>query len=296
MCDEKHGVDVIKFYEECSRRKDTQSSKDTTKSILVFRSLEEGDREGIKALHEDLFPVKYSEDFYDNAVRNKSPTGSPLYCRVGLLNVYESGSNNDTLTLLNNENEMNDNARRIDIVGDSTHVSMDELANFLGMDVDCFDDLDVENVISIQNEKSIEDAAESALNQRIVACIIGGFSESIRIRDAKLVEKLVRNFDNHPHMFYLMTIGSTQAFREQKLGTKMLKDCLKMIERVPTCGVVYLHVITYNVAAIKFYEKLGFYRIEEIKGMFENIFLYLSASFRSQSLMKTSLLYRLLQH
>jgi ribosomal protein S18 acetylase RimI-like enzyme len=46
----------------------------------------------------------------------------------------------------------------------------------------------------------------------------------------------------------------------------MIQDCLTMVEQVPSCGGIYLHVITYNAAAIKFYERLGFYRIEEIEG------------------------------
>lgn len=30
------------------------------------------------------------------------------------------------------------------------------------------------------------------------------------------------------------------------------------------CGAIYLHVITHNNAAIRFYEKLGFVRVNEI--------------------------------
>ena len=64
-----------------------------------------------------------------------------------------------------------------------------------------------------------------------------------------------------------MTLGATEEYRKQRLGTKLVEDCLSMVKQVPTCGGVYLHVITYNTAAINFYEKLGFYRIEEIKGL-----------------------------
>ena len=86
------------------------------------------------------------------------------------------------------------------------------------------------------------------------------------LKDEKIANILIRNRHAYPRMFYIMTLGNTERFRKQRLGTKMIHDCLKMIEKVPTCGAVYLHVITYNIAAIKFYEMLGFYRIEEMKG------------------------------
>jgi ribosomal protein S18 acetylase RimI-like enzyme len=34
----------------------------------------------------------------------------------------------------------------------------------------------------------------------------------------------------------------------------------------PRCGAVYLHVITYNTAAIKFYEANGFRLFRELQG------------------------------
>jgi hypothetical protein len=107
---------------------------------------------------------------------------------------------------------------------------------------------------------------ESGDADEIMSCIIGGFVKCNEMKDRSIAAALIRNMYTHPRMFYIMTLGNTMRFRKQRLGTKMIYDCLTMIEKVPTCGAVYLHVITHNTAAIKFYEKLGFYRIEEIEG------------------------------
>lgn len=38
--------------------------------------------------------------------------------------------------------------------------------------------------------------------------------------------------------------------------------------REPSCGAVYLHVITYNTPAIRFYEANGFRNIRTLKGTY----------------------------
>jgi ribosomal protein S18 acetylase RimI-like enzyme len=58
---------------------------------------------------------------------------------------------------------------------------------------------------------------------------------------------------------YILTLGVIDELRRKGVATKLLKETEVVIkERDPECGVVFLHVIGYNHAAIWMYEKNGF--------------------------------------
>ena len=60
---------------------------------------------------------------------------------------------------------------------------------------------------------------------------------------------------------YIMTIGVIDECRRYGLGTKLLLATNQtLIDFWPNCVVLYLHVIDYNQAAIRFYERNGFTR------------------------------------
>lgn len=59
-----------------------------------------------------------------------------------------------------------------------------------------------------------------------------------------------------------MTLGVVSTYRNEGLGSRLVQQCEQLVEHDPECGVLYLHVITYNHAAIRLYEKLGFHRVE----------------------------------
>eukprot|EP00968_Pinguiococcus_pyrenoidosus_P008865 scaffold657_cov245-Pinguiococcus_pyrenoidosus.AAC.12 len=55
-----------------------------------------------------------------------------------------------------------------------------------------------------------------------------------------------------------MTVGVKDEYRRRGVGTKLLQWALAAAERDPSIGAVFLHVITYNDAAIEFYRRNGF--------------------------------------
>jgi ribosomal protein S18 acetylase RimI-like enzyme len=71
-----------------------------------------------------------------------------------------------------------------------------------------------------------------------------------------------------PDALYILTICTISSHRRLGLGRTLLDKCLELASRQPTCGVVYLHVITHNDAAIQFYEKNGFTRLREMEGYY----------------------------
>lgn len=70
-------------------------------------------------------------------------------------------------------------------------------------------------------------------------------------------------------LFYIMTLGTVTEHRSAGLGTSLVKWVESLVQQDSACGGVYLHVITYNDTAIRFYERLGFHRVEEIPDYYD---------------------------
>lgn len=114
-------------------------------------------------------------------------------------------------------------------------------------------------------------------DQSIAGCVIGSFINA-NLLAKNIQELLVNDTQRYPRVFYIMTLGCT--VRRIGLATTMIEECLNEVEHDELCGVVYLHVITDNAAAIRMYEQLGFYRVQEIENYYSiddtlhNCFLY----------------------
>jgi ribosomal protein S18 acetylase RimI-like enzyme len=68
------------------------------------------------------------------------------------------------------------------------------------------------------------------------------------------------NGDEDRQGCYIMTLGVIDECRQFGLGTMLLEHTCREIATCYTdCEIIYLHVVTYNNSAIKFYtEKNGF--------------------------------------
>uniref|UniRef100_A0A7S2N4T1 N-alpha-acetyltransferase 60 n=1 Tax=Helicotheca tamesis TaxID=374047 RepID=A0A7S2N4T1_9STRA len=85
-------------------------------------------------------------------------------------------------------------------------------------------------------------------------------------------------------MFYIMTLGTVRYYRNRGIASMLVEKAIRdVVEGDEACGVVYLHVITYNERAIGFYERLGFVRVKEIQDYYringENYNCYLYAKY-----------------
>lgn len=96
-------------------------------------------------------------------------------------------------------------------------------------------------------------------NNEIVACVVGSFVNA-HVLSESTRHLLVNDTRRHPRLFYIMTVGS----QVKGLGTYMIQQTMKVVEQDDGCGVIYLHVLVDNTRAIRMYEKLGFYRVQEI--------------------------------
>ena len=63
---------------------------------------------------------------------------------------------------------------------------------------------------------------------------------------------------------YIMTIGVLDEFRKMNIGSNLLNYIYNNALEIDGCIGVYLHVIYYNEAAIKFYQKIKFKKVNKI--------------------------------
>lgn len=98
----------------------------------------------------------------------------------------------------------------------------------------------------------------------IIACVVGSMLDVSRL-DKETASLLVPDPFRYRQVFYIMTLGTVSEFRNARLATSLVEKCIRIVEDNERCGALYLHVITFNTAAIRLYERLGFYRVKEIE-------------------------------
>jgi ribosomal protein S18 acetylase RimI-like enzyme len=173
---------------------------------ISFRPIQPKDKDRIKALHEEWFPVEYQDDFYNDLAHQRMVhSGDPLYTCLAVCN------SNATVSSKYN---------------------------------------------SVEHEQD-----------EIVACVVGGFVEATKLSGA-MQSLLITDRQRHKRLLYIMTLGTVTNLRNAGVATMLIEKCMEQVEQDPSCGVLYLHVITSNHAAIRFYEKLGFYRVREIENYY----------------------------
>ena len=202
---------------------------DDSSQTLCFRPLHTKDRKRIQQLHEEWFPVKYSNSFYDELVTNHrlATSGDSLFTCVGTL----------------------------------AQTSADEEADGTSAQVYC-QTAGGEGLPPLRQLQKQQDPPKN--NGIMVGCCIGAFLHHSRL-SPEISELLVPNTRQHSRVFYIMTLGTVSTYRNLGVATALIQKCRDLIQRDPSCGALYLHVITHNHAAIQFYEKLGFYRVKTIR-------------------------------
>lgn len=177
-------------------------------AVVSFRPLCPDDRRVIQEYHEEWFPVRYDDEFFDELVKNRM-VGNPRHRLYTQCACYEHGEDEEVMA----------------------------------------------------------------------ACIVGSFGWARRL-SPDLRDLIISDSLRFTKVFYIMTLGTVGCYRQAGLAQTLVENCLNLVDKDPACGAVYLHVITFNIAAIKFYEKLGFYRVQEIKdyyvieGHHYNCYLY----------------------
>ena len=73
----------------------------------------------------------------------------------------------------------------------------------------------------------------------------------------------------YPRAAYIMTLGTVLSARRRGVASALLRRCVAHYESGdPGVGAVFLHVITYNRGALRFYEHHGFSLMTCVKGYY----------------------------
>ena len=216
-------------------------STDPTES-LRFRPLEPRDREQIQKLHEEWFPVSYKDEFYDDLVIHRMVTSGEELITYAAVLVHpddETDTNtcqdHTTATCTTTHNSLSAN-------GSSQQQNQQQ-----------------QQPISLWAKINAPTSKDS-----IVGCIVGSKVDVNRL-SSETVDLLLSDPTRYKRMFYIMTLGTVTEYRQYGIATKLLQQITQLVQDDKECGALYLHVITFNLAAIRFYEKLGFYRVTEMK-------------------------------
>ena len=153
---------------------------------LKLRTIKEDDFFEIKELHEELFPVRYGDAFYQDAVRGLGMGGGELF-----------------------------------------------------------------TLLAIDNER-----------------IVGFIFAQVIITQRNEDKDLFLSGMESPEICYILTLGVKQEYRRAGLAHILVSKCIDFAKSNKSCGLVFLHVIHYNYAAINFYEKNRFERVRELRGVF----------------------------
>lgn len=98
----------------------------------------------------------------------------------------------------------------------------------------------------------------------IVACIVAALVPAHRL-NATTRQLLLPQPQQHSQACYIMTLGTRREYRHFGLATRLVEQCYQeLVLSEPKCGALYLHVIISNQTAIRFYERLQFWRVTEI--------------------------------
>ncbi|KAG7337302.1 acetyltransferase GNAT domain containing protein [Nitzschia inconspicua] len=202
--------------------------------VIQFRAIQPKDRIQIQQLHEQWFPVEYQQEFYDDLCLHQRMchSGHELYTMVATIPKTKSDLKDG-----NTDDQSNENMNKND-----------------------------DGQVQYTEEEEEDPFNCSSSDERIIACLVGCVlgAHKINSNSRKL---LVPAFpQKHSKLFYIMTLGTVSEYRHLGLATQLVQNVIqKIVQRDAEIGTIYLHVITYNEAAIRFYEdKLGFWKVQEI--------------------------------
>lgn len=225
-------------------------------SEITFRPAKRRDVDEIRRLHEEWFPVRYEEDFYNRIVSDCDDEESGFSSEENLNLIYKGEHSKNTISAkyplcivaalsLNELNNGLDYLKKIDSnslyeCGERTFFSNIKAAGRTN------------NVVIEEGE--------------IIGCIVSTLLSSTK--NPIVHDLLVKEKRKFPEVAYIMTLGIDEQYRRCGIGQSLVQICINEAMNNPMCGSIYLHVITYNDAAIQFYERLGFTRVTIIKGVY----------------------------
>jgi ribosomal protein S18 acetylase RimI-like enzyme len=103
------------------------------------------------------------------------------------------------------------------------------------------------------------------IDNQIVGLATVGIRNSVRFYNGaeSLAYTLGLPNNDASHVAYILTLGVIDELRRHGVASILISEAVKEVrKRNPCCMVISLHVIDYNHAAMRFYEKNGFKKLK----------------------------------
>eukprot|EP00825_Cyclidium_porcatum_P029961 TRINITY_DN31863_c0_g1_i3.p1 TRINITY_DN31863_c0_g1~~TRINITY_DN31863_c0_g1_i3.p1 ORF type:complete len:254 (+),score=35.68 TRINITY_DN31863_c0_g1_i3:86-847(+) len=98
--------------------------------------------------------------------------------------------------------------------------------------------------------------------------IVGFASYNYKEVNHKYQRLFLRNLLAEEMSVYILTIGVINEFRKFGIGTQIINELKIIAQNNKNIKYIYLHMVTYNKAGTKFYQKNGFQVLEEKVGYY----------------------------
>lgn len=213
-----------------------------TEEVLFFREINQEDIPVLRRLHEEWFPIRYNDAFYNGAAHKRwAETGGALFTRVvttRLTSPSPTDPEHDQKLEINISEKRNESGR-------SRHIS--------------------ENA-----------ARDIRIIGAVTASLVSVTSiEEYEVRKILELPAFVPATLHPPRLaeqddlaMYILTLGTQQSYRRRGVASMLLSACIDNARQNPHCKAVYLHVKVDNIQAIHFYERNGFQNVKLLKNYY----------------------------
>lgn len=218
-------------------------------SALNFRPLRQEDLGELVALHTEWFPVSYDDAFYQSAVRGEIFTMVASYSR--------GGSTSSSLPT----------RPGAPAATGETQETGDQAVGELGDDEDILGIITMSTFCEHHSEDIVHilgaDCATLCRQQQQQSAT----ASPIRSVDEELEDGTIGSHSGR--LAYILTLGVAEGFRRRGLGRELLNQLIRHVDaNMPQIRALYLHVVTYNEAAIQLYESMRFSSIAQFNAFY----------------------------
>lgn len=70
------------------------------------------------------------------------------------------------------------------------------------------------------------------------------------------------------NLIYILTLGVIKSYRNLGIASSLIHKVVEYASSISPCRAVYLHVISYNINAIQFYEKNTFQCLQRLQNFY----------------------------
>lgn len=98
--------------------------------------------------------------------------------------------------------------------------------------------------------------------------LVGFVTARIVLAKESEISDQIRSSKSDQTLVYILTLGVVESYRNRGIASSLIREVIRYASAIPTCRGVYLHVISYNNAAIHLYQKMSFNCIRRLYGFY----------------------------